>query len=223
MPDYPKGLRLRPLQEWPGELTRNRRISPFSASWSVTLDQLDRELWHLGPRNRANAANADAVLQIAMREQDFRLDGMPRGNSRPEHPGVILNVEATRQGTLSFPCDRFTDWRDNLRAIVLGMEALRKLDRYGITAGSQQYTGWKQLGAGPIHLEEGKPPRMTADQAAQILYRHSGVPAVVILRDPAMAAKAYRAAQAATHPDRNPDRAAWDEAEEAATILGLIP
>ncbi|TWS20804.1 molecular chaperone DnaJ [Tsukamurella asaccharolytica] len=220
MADYPKGLRLRPIEAWPGSLTRDRKVSPFTANWSITLDQLDRELWHLGPRNRGNADNAPAVLQIAMREQDFRLDGLPRANSRPEHPGVILNVDATRQGALSFPCDRFTDWRDNLRAIVLGMEALRKLDRYGITPGDRQYTGWKQLGAGTAAVEAG----MSRAEAAKVLYLGSGVPEPIILRDPEAAAKAHRAARAAAHPDRHgDDRTNWDRVEEAATVLGLTP
>lgn len=41
------------------------------------------------------------------------------------------------------------DWQINLRAIALGLEALRKLDRYGITSRGEQYTGWRAIEATP--------------------------------------------------------------------------
>ncbi|WP_223120213.1 MULTISPECIES: molecular chaperone DnaJ [Tsukamurella] len=201
--NYPTGTRLRPITAWPGALTADRIRSPFSAPWADTLDKLDRELWHLGPAGR----NADAVLQIAMREQDFRLDGMPRANSAPAHPGVILNVESTK-GALSFPCDRFTRWQDNLRAIALGLEGLRRLDRYGITAGSQQYTGWRQLDSGPA-------PSSTADAEAVLMQFGEGLREGDSWRD------VYRRAAKATHPDRGGRREDFERVQAAAERLGV--
>lgn len=200
---YPTGMRLRPIAAWPGALTADRIRSPFSAPWADTLDKLDRELWHLGPASR----NADAVLQIAMREQDFRLDGMPCANSAPEHPGVILNVESTK-GALSFPCDRFTRWQDNLRAIALGLEGLRRLDRYGITAGSQQYTGWRQLDSGPA-------PSSTADAEATLRLFGGRKADGETVRD------VYRRAVKATHPDRGGRREDFERVQAAAERLGV--
>lgn len=202
MTDYPARMTLRPIERWPGKLTANRTRSQFSAPWRATLDLLDRELWHLGPAGR----NAPAVLQIAMREQDFRLDGMPRANARPEHPGVILAIESTK-GPLSFPCDRFVTWQDNLRAIALSLEALRKIDRYGITPNAEQYTGWKQLPGGGQAATS-----MSAEHARMVIREYGGVDADL--------EKAYRRAQFATHPDRNDDsRVLWDSVEAAAAVL----
>ncbi|AMS03222.1 DnaJ-like chaperonin [Gordonia phage TimTam] len=204
MTDYPARMTLRPIERWPGKLTANRVSSQFSAPWRATLDLLDRELWHLGPAGR----NAPAVLQIAMREQDFRLDGMPRANARPEHPGVILAIESTK-GPLSFPCDRFVTWQDNLRAIALSLEALRKIDRYGITPNAEQYTGWKQLPAGG-----GGSSALSADEAERVLRDFGGEAPYVSLTE------AYRRARSITHPDRNRgERAAWDAVEAAASVL----
>ncbi|AZF98803.1 DnaJ-like chaperonin [Gordonia phage Maridalia] len=205
MTDYPARMTLRPIERWPGKLTSNRVSSQFSAPWRATLDLLDRELWHLGPAGR----NAPAVLQIAMREQDFRLDGMPRANARPEHPGVILAIESTK-GPLSFPCDRFVTWQDNLRAIALSLEALRKIDRYGITPNAEQYTGWKQLPTGGASSAPS-----TADSEMVVLsYADLPIGEVVSLD------QAYRRARANVHPDRRAgDRTDWDRVEAAADVL----
>ena len=205
MSDYPAGMTLRPIERWPGKLTANRTRSQFSAPWRATLDLLDRELWHLGPAGR----NAPAVLQIAMREQDFRLDGMPRANARPEHPGVILAIESTK-GPLSFPCDRFLTWQDNLRAIALSLEALRRIDRYGITPNAEQYTGWKQLPGG------GAANAPSAADAEMVILSYADLP----IGEATSLDQAYRRARANAHPDRRGgDRAAWDAVEAAAEVL----
>lgn len=203
MSGYPDGMRLRPIEAWPGELTfaYDRVASPFSAPWSDTLDKLDRELRHLGRYGR----NAESVLQIAMREQDFRLDGMPRATAKPVHPGVILAVESTK-GSLSFPCDKFTRWQDNLRAITLGLEGLRRLDRYGITPGDQQYTGWRQIESGAASAPE---PADTLLQFGQ--YRGPDES----WRD------VYRRAIKATHPDRGGRREDFERVQAAGRALGV--
>jgi hypothetical protein len=213
---YPSGMVLRPIVVWPRAETRNRVRSTFSASWSATLDLLDRELYHLG----RGCHHAPAVLQIAMREEDFRLDGMPRASAVPTHPGVILNVESTK-GPLSFPCDKFDRWRDNLRAIALGLEALRRVDRYGITPGNEQYRGWRAIEAAPTD------PAMTAEQLINVLAAHAELITPVADSSPENLARIYRTARANTHPDRpHGDRAAWDRVETIAEQLrrmGWLP
>jgi hypothetical protein len=51
--------------------------------------------------------------------------------------GIIFNFtrfigEGSKTQDISFPCDRFWDWKDNLRAIALSMENLRRVERYGV-------------------------------------------------------------------------------------------
>lgn len=201
---YPPGLTLRPIEAWPGALTSPRRRSPFSARWSATLQLLTDELRHLGTPGRPAAA----VLQIAMCEQDFRLDGLPRANSQPQHPGVILTIDTATQGTLSFPSDRFVDWQDNLRAIALVLEALRKIDRYGITPGHEQYTGWRQL-------DSGSAPSSTADAEDVLLQFGAFRAPEETWRD------VYRRAVKATHPDRGGRREDFERVQAAAERLGV--
>lgn len=204
---YPDGMTLRPLQSWPRGFTRTRRRSPFRASWSDTLILLDRELHNLGNYNR----NAPSVLQIAMREQDFRQDGLPYASAKPDHPGVILNVEAATQGPLSFPCDAFDHWQDNLRAIALALEALRKVDRYGITPGNEQYTGWKAIESTPT-----VDAKMAAERFLREYAGHQ-------LGETPTMANIHRRARSKAHPDRNGgEQSNWDEVERAAKVLGLV-
>lgn len=194
-------LFIKPLVHWPGELTKSRKMSPFSASYSQTLDLLERELNALRART--------VVVQLAVSESEIANDERLRASARPSHPGVILSFEYLRptdkrneQGQpmgvwtpLSFPCDRFTDWKENLRAIALAMEALRKIDRYGVTRSGEQYKGWKALPAsGGLETDRA---------AAQTLCRfaNAGDPDV-ILDSPDAAKSAYRVACANTHPDK---------------------
>jgi hypothetical protein len=126
----------RPISAWPGAPTRNRRRSNFSATYSHTLRLLDRELSHLRAKN--------VVIECDTDESQIRMDGMLRSNARLNGPGIILSFDS-RHGPLRYPCDNFLHWDCNLRAIGLALEALRKVDRYGVTKRAEQYTGWKAL------------------------------------------------------------------------------
>ncbi|MCV7255647.1 molecular chaperone DnaJ [Mycobacterium hackensackense] len=207
MSGYPPGMTLRPIVAWPRELTRDRQRSPFSATWTSTMTILDRELHHLG----AGRHRADSVLQIALREQDFRLDGMPYARAVPDHPGVILNIDGNK-GPMSMPCDKFNRWQDNLRAIALSLEALRRVDRYGTTPGNEQYRGWlaiEQAGSAAS-------PR----EAAEVLAKAAGLVDVVFDMSHANVTRLYRSAVKAAHPDRNGgDQTLWDTVERAAGLL----
>ncbi|MBX9918835.1 MAG: molecular chaperone DnaJ [Mycolicibacterium frederiksbergense] len=207
MSDYPARMTLRPISSWPGVETRSRERSQFSAPWSATLELLDRELFYLGPGRQY----PPSVLQVALRERDFRIDGMPRANAIPSHPGVIVNIQSTK-GPLSFPCDKFDRWKDNLRAIALGLEALRKVERYGITPGDEQYQGWKAL------PREAAAPAFTADAAEAFLREVAAEQGEGL--DIGTLQQAYRRAVFTTHPDRNDgDRTRFDLVEAAAAVL----
>lgn len=133
----------------------DRIRSRFDTPWSTTLWQLDHELAELG---------ADRfVLQLDVTEGDIRIDGMIRATARPASDDVAIAFDSA-DGPLLFACGRFDNWRDNVRAIALGLEALRKVDRYGITQSAEQYTGFRAL-----------PPSSgfsTKEAAAEFLIEH---------------------------------------------------
>lgn len=179
-------LTFRPINNWPQEKTRRPRSSPFRTSYNQTIELLDKELIALDVRK--------AVIQIDLPESKIRIDGLPYSGARPDFQGIMFNFKS-KYGPLRYATDVFVFWQDNLRAIALGLEALRKVDRYGITKRGEQYAGWKQL---PAAITEVSDIRM----AAEFLARYSDVAADIILRDNLAFGAAYRAAAKKLHPDK---------------------
>ena len=63
---------------------------------------------------------------------------------RPFGPGVVVSYDLPN-GSLSFPLRYVLTFDENLRAIGLSLQALRAVDRYGVTKRGEQFTGWKRL------------------------------------------------------------------------------
>lgn len=128
----------RPLSNWPGTQTPSyrRTKSRFGAGYTATLDLLDRELLHLKAKNVVFEADCDPI--------HIRLDGRLRSSAKMNGPGIVVSFDS-KNGPMRFPCDRFTDWESNLRAIALTLEHLRAVDRYGVTQHAEQYKGWTAL------------------------------------------------------------------------------
>ena len=135
------GITLRPFDSPPPS---GETYSPFTAKLGDTLDLLGRELDFLYAEH--------IVLQLGYRDRDLRLDGMPRANSKMEHDAVAIAFDS-KWGPLRYETNEFVGryysgqegWSTNLRAIALAMEALRKVDRYGVSKRGEQYTGWRQI------------------------------------------------------------------------------
>lgn len=189
--------------------TGKHQRSSFDTPWSATEELLIREVRHLGGKN--------LVVEADFREGDLRLDGRPYANARPATPAVRIAFESVH-GPLTYATDRFSTWQDNVRAIALGLEALRKVDRYGITKRGEQYTGWKALPSG----SGAEASHMTTDEAWAILGSFGDVP-ISDQREAGDPRRQLRRARAFAHPDRhNGDRKLWDQVERAASVLGLV-
>lgn len=206
MSDYPDELNTRPLTTWVGELTPavKRQRAPYSAPLRSTLAALRRELRAIGART--------PVLEVAIPQDQWRIDGRPYARAQAVHPGIVLSLPHTAAGPLRFACDRFGTWQDNLRAVVLTMEALRAVERHGAVQAREQYRGFLAIEGG------------TALGGAM-----SREEAVAVLRAAADAGPdepidaIVRRAKGAAHPDRHDgDRTAWDRVETALDVLGLL-
>lgn len=100
-------------------------------------------------------------------------------------------------------------WQHNVRAIALGLEALRAVDRYGITQTGQQYKGWRQLTAGS---------GITSREAAlELIGRLSGMAGTPEFDGNLRAA--YRQALKAAHPDGGGDTETFAAVQDAGRIL----
>jgi hypothetical protein len=192
-------FQFRPISQWPWPRTRNPKRAPFRVAHSKNLIDLDRELRHLAARN--------IVIQADVRENELRLDGMLYANARPHSPGIILSFDS-KHGPLSYPCDTFSEWQDNLRAITLGLAALRAVDRYGVTRQAEQYKGWQALP---------NPESATSrDDAISTIRKHGG-PFKPNERDDCE--RAIRAAEVATHPDRGGNSDDFKAVQRARSVL----
>ena len=180
-------VRFSPVRQWPTKPTIAREHSRFKAGMADTLDLLERELSCI----RAQ----DISIELYLTLDQIRNDGWPRADARPTQPGVILKY-TTRQGQFVWPCDKYRDYRANLRAIALTLEALRAIARYGVaTEKGEQYRGWLQLPASPQADELTSLAREIISSGSL-----SAEPAHV-LSSPEALTSAWRAAIAHAHPD----------------------
>lgn len=203
-------VQVEPLAAWTYAETGSgaRVYSPFSAKYSLTLDELDRELYALGAHRHGAAA-----LQVVTAERNLRRDGLLRSGAKIEHPGVALSFTADDAGPLTFFCDKFVargtglHWQHNLRAIVLTLEKLRAVDRYGVTGSGQQYAGFRQIEA---------PSASKGAARARLAEIGEARPEVTSDTD------LVREARKRSHPDQHADsEGLWHEVDRLAQILGV--
>jgi hypothetical protein len=197
MSDWPASLAVGPIREWPGTLrpAHARRPSPFRrpggdlTPLTTTLRELDRELDMIGARK--------PELLIAVPPEQFKADGRPYVRATAAHPGVVLSAE-TKAGLMSWPCDTFTTWQANLRAVVLALEALRQVARYGVAGSGEQYRGFLAIESATAA------PAMSPGLAYRVLAERSGIPYDDLENTPSLRPTALRRALRATHPDTAP-------------------
>jgi hypothetical protein len=215
-----------PIDRWPEKDTNPRDFSRFKSTYSQTLQILTRELDFL-------KAKGPVVMQVVTRlgDRDLRRDGQLRAGTRIEHPGVRLSFTCP-VGDLTYATDRFRNfsnspgWEENLRAIALGLEALRTVDRYGISKSGEQYRGWAAVPAAGAIEATG----MTREDAAKLLATLAvdppGEPDHDVEVRRILGGQGHTAlkhAQFAAHPDRNNgNRTLWDQVDLAAKVLQLI-
>ncbi len=142
----------RPLPAWPYP-PQKRRPATYRTDYTRTLRDLEREIDYLKGR--------EVIIGVVATERDVRIDGMLRADAKVIHPGVEISFEVPDGRRLVFHTDVHggyaNSWHDNLRAIALGLESLRAVERYGITSGvGQQYAGFAQLTAGGPSADRGK-------------------------------------------------------------------
>lgn len=181
--------------------------SPFSTRYSKVLEVLHSELWHLGAY--------EYVMEIDMDERYFRLDGSPRANAIANSSAIAISFKA-EQGPMEFLCGTYTAWQDNVWAIAKGLEALRGINRWGITQAAEQYQGFKAIGSG---IAMPAAPQMTWEEARAFMCEHGGVDLGRARIFPEQVTLAFRQASKRLHPDNGGDPAMFDKLVKARELL----
>lgn len=178
---------IRPLGPWIGPVTADRKgAGRFRASWVDTLGML---------RQEAELLDAETlVIQVDGDPGDIRRDGMLRAKARVGFPGVKVSLDS-RHGPLTYATDAYETWQANVRAVALSMQALRAVDRYGVSTKGEQYRGWTAIEA----------PSNGKRVAQDLIASYGG------LRD----------ALFKTHPDHGGTAEAFRAVQEARDVLGL--
>lgn len=184
------GLTVRPFAG--SKPPAGNRYSQFSASFAKTMKLLTRELEMLDASN--------IIVELDVEERHIRMDGYPRADARIGHPAVAVTFESVH-GPLRYATCEFTSWTDNLRAIALSMEALRGVDRYGVSKRGEQYQGYKAI---PVSTDPADAIQ-TKEQAAEFLSQWGGD---------------VRAAVRATHPDHGGNETEFRKVIRSRDILG---
>lgn len=196
--------RIEAIENWPHEDTPGRRSAPFRMTFDQSLALVRREVDHLG-----GDVDVPFVLRMVCEPRHVRKDGMLRNDAWIGHPGVILSVRTWDAQQLEFATDRYEAWRDNVHAIGLSLEALRGVDRWGVTHGAQ-YSGFKALPAGTTGFGSAADAELWMADAL----RRYDLPRNV------SNSNAWRALAAHLHPDKHPERADdWHKLNEARTLL----
>jgi hypothetical protein len=179
------------------------RYSSFKASWIKTVELFAVELRHLKAER--------AVMQIDLAPQNFTASGLPHAARVANTPGVVLTMYSGKlKHDLRYEVGTFADWQDNVRAIALALEALRKVDRYGVTRSGEQYRGWRQLEAGPITESFGG-----LTEARAFLGELVGV------QDGLEDSELYRLALRRAHPDKGGSSEKFRRVRAAGQALGV--
>lgn len=142
----PESVKRFPL-EWPvgwvRTLAHKRVRAPFTTkktanrmlSVQIATGRLDAELERLGARQPVLSTNVS-----------LRLDGRPRSDENPRDPGAAIYFSFRGKATV-LACDRYSLVADNIAAIAAHIDALRRIERYGVGTIEQALAGYKALPA----------------------------------------------------------------------------
>lgn len=151
----PKSVKRYPL-EWPigWKRTRGRRHGAFSmtredrvgpdqqikkrstqVNMAVATERLERQLDALGAKNPTLSTNVTLNLR-----------GIPRGDENPSDPGAAIYFSFRGKATV-LACDSYYRVADNIAALAAHIDALRRIERYGVGTIEQALAGYKALPA----------------------------------------------------------------------------
>lgn len=151
---------------------KTRRVKSALNSADAT-GRLEREIDRLG-----------GLAAILSTNQQVRMDGTPRSDlAEPSDVGAAVYFTLNGKA-MSLACDKWNRVADNIAALAQHIDALRRIDRYGVGTLDQAFTGYAALPA------KGETWRTTLGLALDATPTADDIRA------------AYRARLGEAHPDR---------------------
>ena len=183
---------------------KSRKRAQFRTTYDKILNKLEYEL------NRLHAK--EITIEAGFAQGNIRNDGWPRSGAKVEHPAVVLHF-TSKGNSLNFPSDAHDSYEHNLYAVALTLEALRAVDRHGVSQGTEQYTGFAQL-----HAPGESASLAWAAETVNKLSQYSTTVERMIANEGDYR-NAFRAAARIVHPDVGGKREDFDELIRAASII----
>jgi len=147
---------------WPRTHAANRQRATFSKSISETTtqrDELGRDVRQV-KRRSLDLSTADAATRledqiarlggteaILSTNQRLRMDGRPKQNEgEPSDVGAAVYFRLKGKPRC-LACDKWDRVADNVAALAAHIDALRRIDRYGVGTMDQAFAGYTALPA----------------------------------------------------------------------------
>lgn len=106
-----------------------------TVSMATAVERLESQLDKLGA--------ADPTLSTNVK---LNMRGIPYGNEQANDPGVAVYFRFKGRATV-LACDRYCTVADNVAALAAHIDALRRIERYGVGSLEQALAGYKSLPA----------------------------------------------------------------------------
>ena len=170
---------------WKRTVPRQRRRAAFSKGTAIRQEAIGTDVprtirktrpltvWDAIQRLSGELDRLRATQELVSSNVALRLDGLPRsGQSEPDDPGAAVYFQLNSKPRC-LACDRWDRVADNIAAIAQHIDALRRIDRYGVGTMEQAFAGYAALppGAEDWWLVLGIKPDATLQEVEQAFRR----------------------------------------------------
>ena len=179
------------ITEKPRTPSYKRRRSQFQVSLAKARDDLLIELKKLKASNIVISSNVET-----------RQDGLPYARRKdPDDPGVAVYFKTFKK-EYALSCDRWDKVKDNIRAIGKHIEALRGIERWGVSSIEEAFEPFLLPTASPTYQQNRQNDSFSTWWTVLNVSPNAGVEEIK---------QAYKKLSLTHHPDAGGNRQKWEQ------------